>query len=192
MYGPALYKLNLGRCKILSVLVRISKILIVPLLTLSVMATHVRAQSQSCPLRSSERYLESLRQQAGIPGLSAGIMRNGQLVWDSGFWLSGRGSWCATGDTIPSAGSYAGAFVDGVTATVPRAQISRSVGPCAPLEFAVQRRQYDRRTDLAHAGAAGTFRYSTARYAALTTVIDQCSSARYSRLITEEILNRLG
>ena len=34
--------------------------------------------------------------------------------------------------------------------------------------------------------------YSTARYAALTTVIDQCSSARYSRLITEEILNRLG
>ena len=194
MYGPCtVAQLNLGRCKILSVLVRILKILIVPLLTLGVMATHVRAQSQSCPLRSSNaissRCDSRLASLACQPESCATVSSCGTAAFGyqdvEGLVRHGR-------HAVPSAGSYAGAFVDGVTATVPRAQISRPVGPCAPLEFAVLEDNTTVAQTLAHAGAAGAFEYSTARYAALTTVIDQCSSARYSRLITEEILNRLG
>src|SRR3712207_714616 len=32
-----------------------------------------------------EHYLEALRQQAGIPGLSAAVVQDGELVWDRGF-----------------------------------------------------------------------------------------------------------
>src|SRR5512145_2959813 len=32
-----------------------------------------------------EAYLESLRRQAGIPGLSAGLVQDGELVWERGF-----------------------------------------------------------------------------------------------------------
>ena len=173
---------------------RTLKILIVPLLPLAVMATQVRAQNQSLPVALFERYLESLRQQAGIPGLSAGIMRNGQLVWDNGFgYQDVEGLVRATGDT-----------------PYPLLDLTQALSSTVLLQQCLELRYLDlsdrvRRWNsqfnednttvaqlLAHAGAAGTFEYSTARYAALTTVIDQCSSAKYPRLITEEILNRLG
>src|SRR5687767_5569063 len=32
-----------------------------------------------------EHYLEALRQQAGIPGLSAAVVQDGQLIWERGF-----------------------------------------------------------------------------------------------------------
>ena len=37
-----------------------------------------------------ETYLESLRQQAGIPGLSAAIVKDGQIAWERGLRLSER------------------------------------------------------------------------------------------------------
>src|SRR5215216_2299638 len=32
-----------------------------------------------------ESYLEALRQQSGIPGMSAAIVRDGAIVWEKGF-----------------------------------------------------------------------------------------------------------
>src|SRR4051812_42037668 len=32
-----------------------------------------------------ERYLEALREQAGIPGMSAAVVQDGQIVWQYGF-----------------------------------------------------------------------------------------------------------
>ena len=42
------------------------------------------AQS-SLPIALFERYVESLRQQVGIPGMSGTIVQEGQVVWDRGF-----------------------------------------------------------------------------------------------------------
>ena len=44
-------------------------------------------QSQMSVLTASpfESYLESLRAQAGIPGMSAALVQNGQIVWERGF-----------------------------------------------------------------------------------------------------------
>jgi CubicO group peptidase (beta-lactamase class C family) len=174
--------------------VRTLKILIVPLLLLALMATHVRAQSQSLPVALFERYLESLRQQAGIPGLSAAITRNGQLVWDSGFGQQDVEAFVrATGDT-----------------PYPLLDLTQALSSTVLLQQCLEQRYLDlsdrvRRWNsqfgednttvaqlLSHAGSSGSFQYNSTRYAALTTVIDQCSSGRYARLITEEILNRLG
>ena len=54
------------------------------LLALSLVAG-VAAQAPS-PLATSpfESYLELLRQQAGIPGISAAIVQNGEIVWERG------------------------------------------------------------------------------------------------------------
>jgi CubicO group peptidase (beta-lactamase class C family) len=174
--------------------VRILKILIVPLLPLAVMATQVRAQSQSFPVALFERYLESLRQQAGIPGLSAAITRNGQLVWDNGFgYQDVEALERATGDT-----------------PYPLLDLTQTLSSTVLLQQCMEQRYLDlsdrvRRWNsefnedsttvaqlLSHAGASGNFQYSSGRYAALTEVIAQCSNGRYARLITEEILNRLG
>ena len=47
----------------------------------------VAAVGAQSPLGTSpfESYLEALRQQAGIPGLSAAIVQNGEVVWERGF-----------------------------------------------------------------------------------------------------------
>jgi len=45
---------------------------------------------------------------------------------------------------------------------------------------------------LSHAGVNGGFKYDAGRYATLTEVIEQCASERYSRLLSEEMLDRLG
>src|SRR4029453_16459268 len=54
------------------------------LLAFAALGPSVRAQA-SLPLSLFERYLEALRQQAGIPGLSAAVIENGRVVWDKGF-----------------------------------------------------------------------------------------------------------
>jgi CubicO group peptidase (beta-lactamase class C family) len=163
-------------------------------LPFALMAAHVRAQNQSLPVALFERYLESLRQQAGIPGLSVAIIRNGQLVWDSGFgYQDVEALERATGDT-----------------PYPLLDLTQTLSATVLLQKCMEQRYLDlsdrvRRWNsgfnednttvaqlLSHAGATGNFQYNSARYAALTEVIDQCSSAKYPRLLTEEILNRLG
>ena len=43
------------------------------------------ASAQSLSFSILERYLDSLREQARIPGLSAAVVQNGSRVWDHGF-----------------------------------------------------------------------------------------------------------
>src|SRR5687767_15847916 len=54
----------------------------------AVTGVHLRAQDQRHALLAAppiEHYLEALRQQAGIPGLSAAVVQDGELVWERGF-----------------------------------------------------------------------------------------------------------
>ena len=55
-------------------------------LTLGLSGVQAR-QSQLSVITSSpfESYLESLRAQAGIPGMSAALVQDGQIVWERGF-----------------------------------------------------------------------------------------------------------
>ena len=48
----------------------------------------LEAQTQRQALLATppiEHYLEALRQQAGIPGLSAAVVQDGEIVWEKGF-----------------------------------------------------------------------------------------------------------
>jgi CubicO group peptidase (beta-lactamase class C family) len=173
--------------------VRTLKIVIVVLFALGVIASHSHAQGQSLPVALFERYLESLRQQAGIPGLSAAITQNGRLVWDSGFgYRDLENLERATGDT-----PYP--LLD-LTQTLSSTVLLQQCMELRYLDLSDRVRRWNSQFGednttvaqlLAHAAATGNFQYNSNRYAALTAVIEQCAG-RYARLITDEILNRLG
>jgi CubicO group peptidase (beta-lactamase class C family) len=135
-----------------------------------------------------------LRQQAGIPGLSAAIIQNGDLVWDNGFgYKDVEALERATGDT-----PYP--LLD-LTQTLSSTVLLQQCMELRYLDLSDRVRRWNSQFGedtttvaqlLSHAAPTGRFQYDSSRYAALTTVINQCAGGRYARLITEEILNRLG
>ena len=169
------------------------KLAIVASLAVAVLASPTHAQNPSLPVALFERYLESLRQQAGIPGLSAAIVQNGQLVWENGFgYQDVDGLVRATGDT-----PYP--LLD-LTQTLSSTVLLQQCMELRYLDLSDRVRRWNSQFSedgttvqqlMSHAGASGSFQYNSGRYAALTTVIEQCAG-RYARLITEEILNRLA
>src|ERR1051326_2215630 len=61
-------------------------------LTLCVAGAHGQQEQQQPSLFTPggtipllETYLESMRQQAGIPGMSAAVLRDQEIIWDKGF-----------------------------------------------------------------------------------------------------------
>ena len=169
------------------------KLAIVASLAVAVLASPTHAQNPSLPVALFERYLESLRQQAGIPGLSAAIVQNGQLVWENGFgYQDVDGLVRATSDT-----PYP--LLD-LTQTLSSTVLLQQCMELRYLDLSDRVRRWNSQFSedgttvqqlMSHAGASGSFQYNSGRYAALTTVIEQCAG-RYARLITEEILNRLA
>jgi CubicO group peptidase (beta-lactamase class C family) len=177
------------------------KALSVALLALTVGVPYTRAQGvpplsdRSLPISLFERYLESLRQQAGIPGMSAVIVQNGQRVWDAGFGYEDVETLIrAKPDTV-----------------YPLLDLSQTVASTTLLQQCFETRYNLELSDkvrrwnpqfseesttvgqlLSHAGADGGFRYDPSRYAQLHTVIDQCASQRYGPLMAREILDSVG
>jgi CubicO group peptidase (beta-lactamase class C family) len=173
--------------------VRTIKAVLVALAALAVIGPSARAQS-NLPVSLFERYLEALRQQAGIPGLSAAIVQNGRVVWDSGFGYRDIEAFDrATADT-----------------PYPVFDLTQALSSTVVLQQCMEQR-YLELTDrvtrwnpefpdtsttmaqlLSHTSPSGSFRYDPDRFAALTGVADQCASSRYVRLLVEEIFNRLS
>jgi CubicO group peptidase (beta-lactamase class C family) len=176
-----------------------AKVLPVALVALVVFVPHTGAQSvpwlteRSLPISLFERYLESLRQQAGIPGLSAVIVQNGQRVWEAGFGFQDVDGFVrATPDTPYPILDLSQTLAS--TVLLQQCQELRSLN----LGDRVRRWNAQFSEDattlaqlLGHTGPDG-FQYDTNRYGELTTVIDQCASQRYGPMMAREILDRLG
>lgn len=179
---------------------RVLKALCVALVALVVLVPHTRAQDlprldeRSLPIALFERFLESLRQQAGIPGLSAAIVQNGQRVWDAGFGFQDvDGLTRATSDT-----PYP--ILD-LSQTLAATVLLRQCLEHSYLELTDRVRRWHPRFSeetttvgqlLAHTTADGGFRYDTGRYAELTTVVEDCARGRYPVLLARELLDRLA
>jgi CubicO group peptidase (beta-lactamase class C family) len=150
---------------------------------------------RSLPVSLFERYLESLRQQAGIPGLSAAIVQNGQRVWEAGFGYQDVENLVrATADTV-----YPALDLSQTLASTTLLQQCLDTRHNLELSDKVRRwhPQFSEETTtvaqlLSHANHEGGFRYDPGRYAQLHTVIDQCASQRYGPLMAREIFDRLG
>jgi len=173
--------------------VRTFKALPVALLALGALGPSTEAQS-SLPISLFERYVEALRLQAGIPGISAAILQNGRIIWDRGFGFQDvEGLVAATADT-----PYP--ILD-LTQTLSSTVLLQQCLDLSYLELTDRARRWDPQYAddsttvaqlLSHASPSGGFKYDTGRFSALTTVVEQCASDRYQRLVADEILDRLG
>jgi CubicO group peptidase (beta-lactamase class C family) len=143
-----------------------------------------------------ERYLDALRQQAGIPGLSAAIVENGSIVWERGFGLRD------VENTLPALPDTPYPIAD-LTEPFAAVLLAQCVERGA-LEWDAPMRRWTSRIPEASAtvrhvlthSSAGTpgaaFRFDPPRYAAVTPVVEACVDRPYRQALAAELLDRLG
>ncbi len=152
-----------------------------------------RASAQSLTFSLFERYLESLREQAGIPGLSVAVLQDG-TVWERGL---GRqdvdAALAATPETPYAVSDLSQIFgstlllkkcVDEHTADLTDRVIRWAPGFSEPNTTLGQL--------LSHTASGGGYRHDLLRFAGLGPVIEECADIPYRQLLADEIFNRLG
>ncbi|HJR59294.1 MAG TPA: serine hydrolase domain-containing protein [Vicinamibacterales bacterium] len=141
-------------------------------------------------------YLEALRQQAGIPGMSAAIARDGVVLWEKGYGFQN----IATRERATPATPYLVGEVSGTLAAVLLLQCveQRRLELDAPLGrygIDIPEATATLRDLLSHrqTEAQGEpFFYNPDRYAQLTTVMEWCAPQPYRKSVSHRILNRLA
>jgi len=153
-----------------------------------------RPSAQSLTFSLFERYLDSLRVQAGIPGLSALILQDGVIVWERGF---GR----ADVERALEPTSFTGFQIGGLSQTMGATLLLKKcvdenfASPDDPLSLFLP--LFPERTTtlaqlLGHVTPTSGYRYDLTRVAAVTPAIEACSGMPYQQLVAEDIFSRLG
>lgn len=163
-------------------------------MTIAVLAAVAPVSAQTTPHSLFERYLESLRMQAGIPGLTAAVVREDQVVWEGGFgYRDVENLLPAFPDTpFPVADLTQTLAATLLWQCVERGKLDLT-DPIAGWTTLVPEPSVQVRHLLAHAseGAPGsTFKYAPSRFAALTPVVEACGEDAYRKQLAADILDR--
>jgi CubicO group peptidase (beta-lactamase class C family) len=158
----------------------------------------LRAQQLSAngSLAVFDAYMESLRQQAGIPGMSAAIVKEGAIVWEKGYGYQNVATRLRETPDTP----YVVADLSESFAAVLLLQCveQRLVGLDDPVaRYGVTGLEPDTtmRQLLSHAapdGAKNAFEFNPARFDTLTTVAERCIPQPYRKSISHRLLDRLA
>lgn len=139
-----------------------------------------------------ERYVDSLRQQAGIPGLSAVIVQDGRVAWERGFGLREvESNLPATPDTPYPISDLTQTFASVLLLQCHERGLLRLDAPLS--QWAVPDNATIQQT-LAHAtspSGAG-FRYDPAGFSRLTLPVNACGGDSARLRVSKEIFDRLG
>lgn len=173
---------------------RIAAVIAVSLLALSGQISSAQSVFQSLTFSLFERYLEALRVQAGIPGMSALILRDGVIVWERGF---GRAEIEKTIDATPSTPYQIGGLSQTIGATLLLKvcvdegfdTVNDRIGIWSP--FAAEADSTVSQL-LGHVSATGAYKYDLARVAAVTPAIEACTGTPFQQSVAHEIFTRLG
>jgi CubicO group peptidase (beta-lactamase class C family) len=142
------------------------------------------------------RYLEPLRLQAGIPGLSAAIASNGRIIWEAGLGLADIEAKVAAAPHTPYR-------IASITKTATSTLLMECVeegrlnldAPIRSYTTAVPDANATVRHVLAmasDAAAGSTYRYDGNRFVALTPVVEACTGVPYRVALAGRILDRIG
>lgn len=143
-----------------------------------------------------EQYLESLRREAAIPGLSAAIVHEGQIVWERGFGLQDvEEAQPALPDTPYAVGDLAQTLAAVmVLQCVEQGRLDLD-DPIRTWTSLIPEAGATVRHVLAHVSErvpGDRFKYDPARFAALTPVIEECAGGPYAPSLARLILDRLA
>ncbi len=142
------------------------------------------------------QYLEPLRIQAGIPGLSAAITSNGRIIWEGGFGFADMEARIAAAPHTPYS-------IASITKTATSTLLMQCVEerrlnldtPIRTYTTTVPDANATVRQVLAMASdapAGSTYRYDGDRFVALTAVVEACTGVSYRVALARHILDRLG
>ena len=173
---------------------RIAAVIAVSLLVLVGQRSSAQSLFPSLTFSLFERYLEALRAQAGIPGMSALILRDGVIVWERGF---GRAEIERSIDATPSTPYQIGGLSQAIGATLLLKvcvdegfdTVNDRIGIWSP--FAAEADSTVAQL-LGHVSGTGVYKYDLARVAAVTPAIEACSGMSYQQSVAHEIFTRLG
>jgi len=140
-----------------------------------------------------ESYLESLRLQAGIPGMSATVVRDGEPPWEKGFGYENVASRIrATPDTPYLVGDLSGTLA---AVLLLQCVEQRRVELDEPLErygLSAPEPSATLRRLLSHETRDAAFTYSPDRFVHVTELMEWCAPQPYRKSIAHRILNRLA
>jgi CubicO group peptidase (beta-lactamase class C family) len=145
-----------------------------------------------------DAYLEALRQQAGIPGMSAALVRDGAILWEKGYGFQNVTSRIrATPDTPYMVGEMSGTLAAVLLLQCVEQghlELDRPLGAYGIdiPEPAATLRQILSHTSATADGAVDPFVYNPARYGQLTAVMEYCAPQPYRKSVSHRILNRLA
>ncbi len=152
--------------------------------------------SPSGTLPVLESYLEALRHQSGIPGMSAVVVRDGAVIWEKGFGFQNVAARIrATPDTPYLIGDMSGTLA---AVLLLQCVEQRRVSPDEPFRrYGLDAPDGDAtlRQVLSHTPPEGTglpFAYNPGRYAQLTPLMEWCAPQPYRKSVAHRILNRLA
>jgi CubicO group peptidase (beta-lactamase class C family) len=154
----------------------------------------LEAPAQTLTTSLFERYLESMRTQAGIPSLSGAVLQGGAVVWERSLGrqdLETRTP--ATPDTPYAIGNLSQALSS--TLLLRKCVDQGYLSTLDPVTtWVAEFPEPDTRVGhlLAHAAPGGGYKYDAGRFAALTTVIERCTNTRYHDLLNEDLFARLA
>ena len=142
------------------------------------------------------RYLEPLRVQAGIPGLSAAIASNGRIIWEGGLGFADVEGRVAAAPHTP----YPIASITKTATSTLLMQCAEQGrlnldAPMRTFTTAVPDANATVRHVLAMASdatAGSMYRYDGDRFAALTPVVEACTGESYRVAAARRILDRAG
>ena len=158
------------------------------------------AQGQSADLDRRialfARYVDPLRTQLDIPGVSAAVVSAGRIVWESGFgYADVERRIPATPDTPYRIASITKTFASTLLLQcVERGTLNldapmRNFGATVPDAAATVRHVLAMASD---APAGSRYHYDGDRFGTLTTVVEACTRTSFRQALRVEILDRLA
>ena len=142
------------------------------------------------------RYVDPLRTQLGIPGLSAAVVSRGRIVWESGFgYADVERRIPATADTPYRIASITKTFTSTLLlqcvarGTLDLDQSMSNYGVSVPDAAATVRQVLAMAADQP---AGSRYRYDGDRFATLTTIVNLCMRMPFRQAMRTEILDRLA
>ena len=177
-------------------MVRLIRIALAALLVSVVVAPYASAQQElTFPL--FERYLDALRVQANIPGMSAAIVQDEHVAWATGLGF-------ADVERLVRARSDTPYHISGLTEAVSAALILEQCVETGHLglDDRIEQRSLTApdptitvRDALTHRSSGGGFKYDPNRYAALTGVAEVCIQKDlmpFRQALSEKVFDRLS
>ncbi len=166
------------------------------LVLVAALALMPRPSAQGLPYALFERYLESLREQTAIPGLSAVIVQGRRVVWEAGLGKQDvEKDIAARPDTPYLIGGLTQSFGAVVLGQCIERVALNINDPVRRWTAEIPESGATIRQVMAHAsqGTPGeAFVFDPARYATLTSVADDCSARPFRRTVAEDIFERLA